>query len=308
VLGRASSALIVLLASSAAFAQASTGIVADRLRPALGPTTLAGVEGADVTAKGVVSTMFGLGYLQDPIVLRSAVDGSVISHPVRDQLVGNFGFEVGLPRGFAVHASLPVVITNDGDRLQGTGVAGSGNNPGPSLTSAAGDLRFGVKVALLGATTRPGLHVAISLDGTVPLGGQADFAATSGPSIAPRVMIDYRLPWLTLVLDAEARFEPTRHLFDTTLGDELVLSGGAIARIVTLDRAQRWRLFGYVETEGTVSSDASARPVELRAALRVGREGGVDIDLGGGAGLVDAVGAPRFRVFALLRTPLAAAR
>jgi hypothetical protein len=215
---------------------------------------------------------------------------------------------VGLPRGFAIHASLPVVMLNDGDRLQGTGVGGSGNNPGPALASAAGDLRFGVKVALLGATTMPGMHIAVGVDGTVPLGGQSDFAATTGPTLVTRVLLDYRLPWLTLVLDGEARFAARRHLFNTTFGDELVLSGGVIARITTLGRAQRWRLFGYVETEGTVSGDPNARPVELRAALRIGREGGVDIDLGGGAGLVDAVGAPRFRVFALLRAPLGGAR
>jgi len=193
----------VLLLGGVAFAQASTGIVADRLRPALGPTTLAGVEGADVTQKGVVSAMFGLGYLQDPIVLRSAEGGSTISRPVRDQLVGNLGFEVGLPRGFAIHASLPIVLLNDGDRLQGTGVGGSGNNPGPALTSAAGDLFFGVKVALLGATTRPGLphrggarrHGAARR----PIG----LRRHSGPTLVPRVLLDYRLPWLTLVLDAK---------------------------------------------------------------------------------------------------------
>ena len=293
-----------LLASASARAQqASTGIPADRMRPGLGPTTLGSVEGGDTTPSGRLSTLLALGYLRDPIVLRTSADGALVSRPVRAQLVGTFGFEVGLPRGFALRASLPIAINNDGDRLRGTGLGGSGNDAGPALESAAGDLQLGVKVGVIGAPSQPGLHAALALEGTIPLGGQKQFAATDGPTIAPRLMIDYRLPWISIVLDAQARFVKQRPFFNASFGDELVLAGGAISRIISFC-AGRWHLSGYAEVQGIITGDAAARPVELRAALRLARGSGVELDVGGGAGVVDAVGAPRYRIFAILRAPL----
>ena len=285
--------------------EASTGIPADRLRPGLGPATMAAVEGAETSPSGVVSTVLGIGYVREPIVLRT-VDGARVATPVRAQLNGSLGVEIGLPRGFALRLGLPVTIVNDGDRLRGTGVGGSGNDPGPGLEPAVGDLAFGIKVALLGAPSQPGLHAAIALEGSVPLGGEAQFAATDGPTIAPRLFVDYRLPWLTLAIDAQARFARARALFGTRLADEVLIAAGAIAKIAALGPARRWHLLGYVEAQGVIASDAAARPAELRAALRLA--GPVDVDVGGGAGLVDAVGAPRFRLFVLLRAPLQRAR
>ncbi|HVQ26701.1 MAG TPA: hypothetical protein VMV01_16045, partial [Planctomycetota bacterium] len=124
--------LVVGAVASARAQEASTGIAADRLRPAIGPTTLAGVEGADTTARGRVSVMAALGYLREPITLRTG-DGALVSRPVAAQLVGSFGFEVGLPRGLALRATVPVVMVNDGDRLRGTGQDATGNDPGPAL-------------------------------------------------------------------------------------------------------------------------------------------------------------------------------
>ncbi len=305
--------LALLLYALSAFApagfaqEASTGIVADRLRPGLGPSTLAAAEGADTTPRGHVGVLLALGYLRDPIVLRTA-DGAIVSRPVRGQLVGTLGWELGLPGRFALRVSLPVALWNDGDRLRNTGVElGAGTDRGPGLAAAAGDLQLGLKVALLGSPTAPGMHAALALDFTAPMGGQEQFAATGGVTIAPRLMLDYRLPWLTLVLDAAVRFSPERRLFTTSLGDELVLAGGVIARFAALGNAQRWHLQGYVEGSGAIALSSAARPGELRTALRVTSARGISIDLGGGAGLVDALGAPRYRLFAMVRVPLAPA-
>jgi len=203
---------------------------------------------------------------------------------------------------------VPVVMVNDGDRLRGTGQDATGNDPGPALEAAVGDLQLGAKAAFIGATGRPGLHAALALDVTVPLGGQRHFAATDGVTAAPRLILDYRLPWLSLVLDASVRFAPERRLFDAVHGDELLLGGGVIGRLVSLGAARRWHLVGYVEAQGVIGPSVAARPAEVRAALRLVREGGHDVDLGGGAGVVDAVGAPRFRLFVLLRAPLPTGR
>ena len=282
---------------------ASTGIAADRMRVGIGIASLGQTEGAETTARGEVSMLLGLGYLRDPITLRTIGGGAIVSHPVRQQLVGTLGWEIGLARRFALRVSLPVALWNDGDRLRGTGVEASGNDPGPTLHAAAGDLALGLKVAVVGAPGEPGVHAALAIGVTAPMGGDNQFAATGGPTIAPRVLIDYRLPYLTIVLDVQARFARERTLFGAHFNDELVLSGGAIARILSFNAA-RWHLSGYVEGSGVIAADSAARPGELRAALRVQRADEVSVDLGGGAGLVDAVGSPRFRLFAVVRMSL----
>ena len=292
-----------LVAVPVAAQEASTGIAADRLRPALGPSTLAGAEGAETTPYGQLGLLVALGYLRDPIVLRATADDRVVSHPVRGQLTSTLGLELGLPRRFALRVSLPAALWNDGERLRGTGVGAVGNDPGPALHAAAGDLVLGLKVALLGSPTAPGMHAALALDVSAPLGGQNEFAATRGPTVSPRVLLDYRLPWLSFVLDASVRFQSAKRLFRTRIGDELVLAGGVIARVASLGPARRCHLLAYVEGAGIVTADAGARPGELRGALRLDRAG-LQVDLGGGAGLVDAIGAPRWRAFVLLRLPL----
>jgi hypothetical protein len=149
------------------------------------------------------------------------------------------------------------------------------------------------------------MHAAVALDVTAPMGGQDQFAATGSPTIAPRLLLDYRLPWLSLVLDAAVRFAGERRLFGTVVGDELLLAGGLVARFATLGAARRWRLSGYAEGAGAISGSPSARPGELRAALRLQGGPGISLDLGGGAGLVDALASPRWRIFAILRIALA---
>lgn len=293
--------LALLLLCTAQVARAdgtSTGIAADRLRFGLGPSVMAGAEGAETTRTGNVNMLLAFDYLRDPVQLRAAANGAVVSTPVRNQLVGTLGWELGLPRRFAIQLSLPVALVNDGDRLRYSGATGDDATTG--LHAGAGDLMLGVKVALLGHPEEPGMHVAFALDGTAPLGGDHDFAATGSLTLAPRLHIDYRLPWLSIVLDAQVRFEGRRTLFGTRFGDELDITGGVVGKLVSLRRSH---LVAYVEAAGVVASDASTRAAELRGALRLATPH-ADVDIGAGGGLNDAIAAPRYRVFAVVRVPL----
>lgn len=281
-----------------AWADPSTGVAADRLRFGLGPSVMAGAEGAETTRAGNVCMLLSLDYLRDPIELRARANGALVSTPVRNQLVGNLGWEIGLPRRFSIQVSLPVALWNEGDRLRYSGATGSDATDG--LHASAGDLLLGIKVALLGHPEEPGMHVALALDGTAPMGGDRQFAATGSLTLAPRLMIDYRLPWLTIVLDAQVRFQGRRTLFDTRFGDELDITGGVVGRFVSF---RGMHLVAYLEAAGVVTSDASARAAELRGALRLATRR-ADVDIGVGGGLDDAVTAPRVRAFAVVRVPL----
>jgi hypothetical protein len=290
-------AVLSLVTARPAAGQASTGIAADRFVPGVGPAVLLAAEGADTTPRAQVSTAVSLGYLRDPIKLSERFTGALHSEPVRGQLVTDLGAELGVGRGIAVAVGLPVVAWNDGDRLRGTGVDEA------RLASAAGDLRLRAKAALVGQPTRPGLHAAALLQITVPMGGQAHFAATGTATAEPRLVLDYRYGRLAVAAMIGARFAGQRALFGTSFGDELTWAGGAIVRLFS--RATT-HVSALAEAAGAAGGTAGTRPVEVRAAMRVQRPGW-SLDVGAGAGVDGDVDAPSYRVVAVWRTRLSSA-
>jgi hypothetical protein len=278
--------VVATLAASVARAQsASTGVDVERFVPALGPTALVGVEGAAVTRPGAVSWAASLDAVYDPIVLRTPLTGAVLSEPVDYALVGDVSLEFGLWKRLAIAVGVPVVLYQEGDRLQGTGV-----DERALATSAAGDIRVRLKASLVEGAR---LGAAILLQVTAPAGGQSDFAATDGATVEPRLVVDAHLGRVTLAASVGARFQKEHALFMTEFGDELTWSAAAAVRVVA-------RLTLIAEAAGAVGPSAGTRPVEARGALRL-RLGPVALDVGAGAGLDGDVGAPAWRLFAVVR-------
>lgn len=291
--------VVVALWSSLAPAQeATTGVAVNRFVPAVGPASLVGVEGASVTAPGALSWVLAVGALHDPIKLSEAYTGRLLSRPVRDQLVGDVALEVGIWKRLALAVGVPVVLYQDGDRLQGTGV-----DERPLAATAAGDVRVRVKAALTSEASR--LHVALLLQVTAPTGGRDQFAATADATVEPRLMADARLGRLTLALSAGARFQKDRALFTTRFGDELTWAAALAAAIVSRPPLA---LDAVVEAAGAVGPSTGTRPAELRAALRLKLRAWLALDAGAGAGLDRDVGAPAWRVFAAARGTLGLTR
>jgi hypothetical protein len=277
----------------------TTGVAADRFTPAVGPGSFLGVEGAPTTAAGAVSWVAALDLGRDPIKLSQAFAGAVVSRPLRDQLVLNVGLEFGIWKRLAVAVGVPVVLYQDGDRLRGLGV-----DETRLATSAAGDIRVRVKALLAGDPKGPGLHAALQLQLTAPASGQHDFAATSGATLEPRLVVDWRNDRFALAATLGARFEPDRTLFATHFGDELVWGAAASALLWMRPRAN---VGAVVEGEGAVGASAGTRPAELRGAVRVASRW-VAVDAGAAAGLDAEVGAPAWRVFVVARGGLGLAR
>lgn len=286
-------AVALLLVGSTALAQKSTGIAVDRFVPAVGPTTLFSVEGAPVTDYAQLSWALALGWVQDPLTLRNALTGELVSRPVESQFNADLSMEVGLyKQRVGLSFGLPVVLTQSGDRLAGVDADTRGLD-----SMQGGDFRVRLKVALVGDPTRDGLHVAVGLILTLPFGGQTDFAATDGVTVMPRLYGDVRLGPLQLGVNVGVRFAPERTLFRTTLGDELDWSAGG-----------GWAAFaarGYwgaviAEFAGQVGANPGSRPAEFRAGIRAGARR-VSLDLGAGLGLDGDVGAAAWRVFAVVR-------
>ncbi len=281
-------ALLLLTAPAWAASGASTGIAADRLVPGVGPVVMVGVEGADVTPLGQGSLALSLGVVRDPLRL-VLPSGDLLSRPVRWQLTNDLSAEAGLwSNRLAFAVGLPVVWWAAGDRLRGTG------DERPLASPTAGDLRLRLKAALLGSER---VHVAALVQVTVPLGGQADFAATDGVTVEPRLLVDLRLGPVLVAAALGVRFASDRQLFQTTFGDELTWSLGVGGRLWT-----RRRLFVELmgEGAGAVGGSSGTRPVELRGAVRLGISP-VSIDVGAGAGVDGDAGAPAWRLFVVAR-------
>lgn len=283
--------LAMLLAASVAHAEAvpTTGVAVERFTPALGPTALVGVDGVAVTRPGAVSWAVGLDFLQDPITLRTAYTGDLVSRPVKNALVGDVALEFGVWKRLALAIGVPVALWQDGDRLRGTGASEQGLAP-----AAAGDIRIRAKASLVEGER---LGAAVVLQVTAPAGGEADFQATQGATVEPRLVVDAHLGLLTLAATVGVRFEEDRALFTTSFGDELTWSAAAAVALV---ERPRFGVGAILEGAGGVGPSAGTRPVELRGAVRL-RVGPVALDAGAGGGLDRDVGAPSWRVFLVAR-------
>jgi hypothetical protein len=220
-----------------------------------------------------------------------------LSRPVRWQFGSDLSAEAGLwRRRIAFSVGLPVVWWQAGDRLKGTGIDDRDLAP-----TRAGDLRLRAK-AVLRATGR--VHLAAAVVVTVPLGGQADFAATDGVTVEPRLFLDAHLGPVLLAANVGVRFAPDRDLFMTHLGDELTWSLGVGVAVYQ----HRWlHLALMTEGAGAVGGGPGSRPAELRGALRLGL-GPFTVDAGAGGGLDGEVAAPTWRAFLVVRALVGRAR
>lgn len=283
--------LSALWVACAAHAQtATTGVPAERFSPAVGPTAFVGVEGAAVTPAGALSWVASLDALADPISLRTAFTNMRVSEPVDFALVGDVALEFGVWKRLALAVGVPVVLYQQGDRLQGTGTSERA-----LAATVAGDVRIRAKASLVEGRR---IGAAVLLQVTAPAGGQSDFAATDGATVEPRLVVDAHLGRLTLAASVGARFGKERTLFTTQLGDELTWAGAAAVAIV---RRAMGGLDLIAEGAGGVGSSDGTRPAELRGAMRV-LLGPVALEAGAGAGVDHDVGAPGWRVFLVARS------
>jgi hypothetical protein len=288
-------ALLLLVAAGTAGAQeeeASAGIAVDRFSPGVGPVVLGQGDGAETTPFGYVSWAASIGVAGDLLRLQGRYSDGTLFRPVAMMVVNDLSFEVGLWKRIAVAVGVPGVLYAEGDRLRGTGISEE-----RLFYPVEGDFRFRAKVAFLGDPARPGLHLGISLNATAPGRGRRFFAATDGATVEPRLHFDLRFARVLVLAQLGVRFAPERRLFTTRFGDEVTWLGG-LAVFVAGDG--KHELIALAEAAGAIGGDPATRPVELRGGLRAWL-GGYSIDVLGGGGVNDAVGAPSYRFVAVFR-------
>ncbi len=284
----------------AAWAQSvtSTGIAADRFTPAPGPSAFGQVEGAPVAPAGQVWVTGMASAIGHPFRLRSALTQEQVAEPVAYRVSLDLGAEVGVFRKrLALGLGVPVALWQTGDRLQATGSAEPAADGSSGLaTTAIGDIRLRGKALLTPAERSAALALALELTIPGPGSGAANFVATSGFTVAPRLIGWFKKGPIAAAANVELRLAPARTLYQTTLHNSLswgVAAGGELP-------VRRVGLALIAEATGQVNlvSGQDLLATELRGIFRIAWWRG-SFDLGGGGGFGPLT--PAFRAFVSLR-------
>lgn len=281
----------ILLSASKVCAQ-STGIAAERMFFQSGPSAFFQVEGAQVAAPRQIWLHSAAVVISHPLRLRNQYTGELLSTPVDYRVTLDLGGELGLWKDrLALGIGLPVAVWQIGDRLISTGGADLSVEK-PLRVSAVGDLRLRARMRL----TPPEWFWGIltTLDFTIPGGGQTDFAATSGPTVAPKLVGWFQKGPIAAAVNIAARLAPVRALYQTTLRHSIEWGAAASAAFPT----RRIGLALLAEAVGYYYPGPEIHSTELRGGLRFGlRQAAVDIGGGGGLGAF----APDWRAFVSVR-------
>lgn len=304
--GRASLVLPALLcalgASSPVAAQKGpslprldTGLAVEHFVPGIGPGAFLGLDGAGPPAERAAFAL-SLSHATRPLTVRNRLSGELIATPVRSLLTLDVGAEATLLPRLSVGVGLPVALAMSGDRLGGLGLG----DEAPLSGSALGDLRARLRVLLLHV---PRFSTSALLLATLPLGGEDRFFATSGPTVEPRLVAEWRPQrFLRVGGDLGLRFSPTRQLFDVTWAHELH-AGLALDGHLPFRGIERLHLLVEAILTRPVGGSANGW-AEVRGGLRLLALRGLSVDVAAGGGFPSGMGTPVPRVLMTARLEL----
>lgn len=233
-----------------------------------------------------------------PLRLRSALTQELVAEPVAYRVTLDLGAEVGLWRKrLALGLGVPVAVWQIGDRLRTTGSADpSADGDSALATAAIGDVRLRGKALLTPPGHPAALALVLELTFPGPGSGATNFVATSGITVAPRLVGSFQRGPIAAAANLELRLAPQRMLYQTTLHDSL--SWGAAA--AGLLPVRRIGLMLIAEATGQLNLvTAQYLPsTELRGVLRIAWWRGA-LDVGGGGGFGPLT--PSWRALIVLR-------
>jgi len=178
-------------------------------------------------------------------------------------------------------------------------IASGGGNP---AAVNAGDLRLGVSWRIVGPSyaTQRGVGLALAVDGTFPTGGTEPFMSDGGPTLYPRLVLDYRDgDGAALAMNVGVRLRKAVRVDDLEVHHEVRLGLGAELPIGI------YGLGLLAELDATLGLGKSALDngnlaereiaVEMRGGVRWRAEMGLVVTLAAGSGVTSGYGAPDFR-------------
>ncbi|HYV66151.1 MAG TPA: OmpA family protein [Myxococcales bacterium] len=286
-----SAVLAAALAVSAA-ARAQTVPVqpqfdADRFNPGAGSNDILSVGSASVPEHLDMHVSIFSSYARDPLRLIATGDPTQQVRLLHSQTLLHVGGSIALLGRFELGMTLPMLVAQSAtsNDLLGPLVA-----PGDGI----GDLRLVPKAQLWRSEL---LAIAVATPLTLPTGNGDAFLSHGSVTLAPELRIESDALPVRLVASSGIALRRGRDFANLTVGNALTyglagelpfsLKGQRLAALATLVGEMELQQPGWVE-----------RPMELLAALRWLLPGNLQFTVGGGPGLTNGYGTPRYRVFA----------
>jgi len=283
-------AAAALAAAPASAETVSTAFDVERFQPGSGSEDILGVHSALVPVGLGWSASLYASYADRPLRLiatdKSGTEIPIVGSMTTGYLLASVGFldrfEFGLAVPIALHQSF-------------TGV--SAIDPSLGLPSAGGglsDLRVGLKARLVEIDR---LHLAASIPVTIPTGKGLNFLGNSSLTATPEIEAEW-------VADSGTRLagnlgmllRGSHKLFDLSVGNALTYGVGGVMPFAVSD--QKLEAMATLVGEAGFEDTGSAElPLELMLAVRWKLPAGLALTVGGGPGLTNGFGTPRYRVF-----------
>jgi hypothetical protein len=271
-------ALLALVLAAPVAARADAAFELSLHRPATVPdSSLLVGERPEVLPAGALGLALHVDYAKNP--LYALRDGAMSSDtPVANRAAGTLLAAYGLAGRLELAVSLPLIVEN-GDAGASGVTAGSG--------LAVGDVGLGARLAVV-----PHL-AALALGISLPTGDADRYAGAGVPSGTLLFVLGGTLGPVGLAARLGVRLRGEAHLGQDTQGRALPFGAGAAVRV-----AGPLELLAEVYGAVNITSDnGGPSPIEAVAGARVTR-GALRVTAGGGAGVVNGVGAADLRLFA----------
>jgi OOP family OmpA-OmpF porin len=278
--------------SSTAFAQARRGFGLDQFQPAPAGDRFFAVQGGD-SGGHVNPRLMLLGeYAHRPLVLVQNPGGHELGALVSDQLFLHVGAAIGLWNRLGVSADFPLAVVADGERLS-TPTAGTFH---PPSGAAAGDLRFGARLRIVGQTRSPfTLGVAGYL--WVPTGQKDKFAGDGAVRGMPALVLAGESGAFAYAVNAGVELRPRTTFANATLDHQLVYGGAAGLLLADRKLSIGPEVYGASVMTGRDAFERSTSNLEGILGIRY-RAGAFVLGAGAGPGFTHGVGTPALRAAA----------
>lgn len=278
------SSLLLLTVPGVAAAEGRS-VEIELLRPTWSPGSLPGIDSPTIIGKGAWRTGVMLQYEKDPLILYQygQEDGSVISNRIGASL----GASYDLNKWVSARLGIPVGVNSGStvSKLDSFAADGFG----------WGDLSIGLRAALpSGGIFHPGLH----LDVVTPTSKKLAYFGEEGVRVNAGLLALLDVGPVDFLLDGGftgRKKVPTGADFE--LGSELTINAGALLHVWPERIAVGGGIMSRYGAENLWKGGAE-NTAEVFTDLQVRLNPRMQIDVGGGRGLLDGYGATEYRVLA----------
>ncbi len=263
------------------------------LKPVAGPRAFTATADADEVMKGQLSVGLMITYATNPFSVFTVDQNDMVlstrSEVVKSIFAGELAVAYGLTKKVQLGLVVPGIFNMSGD-----GVDASSGMPGSGITvNGLGDVRLQGKFSLLrqnkvGLAAYLGLVIPTSTDGDA-----GNFIGDDTFSGQLRLAGDYRTGRWHFGVNTGVVLRKPREIFASEVGQQLSFAAGVNFRAMQ-NLAIVSDVFGL--TDFALNIDGA--PVEWTGGIKVYPRPGLSVTGGGGIGIANGIGAPRWRAFA----------